>query len=257
MEETNTVQDADLILQKIPSDSGIHRNARKGTLNAPKRILEESLETDKRVIIDEVFPDEFNLKETHQRIRKNTKDLLNHGKPIISVGGDHSVSFEKIKATKEEFEDIKLVWLDSHLDVKEKVNDHISHDVLARELIEQEVFSPEEVYFVGAKRIDHDEKKFVGEKDIKVFKPNEAVEKAKEIDSEVYVSLDIDVLDDSVAPGTGYPDGVMQKQEILEILDSLKFRFGDLVEVAPCLDRENKTLETSRDLLAKMIEEAA
>jgi hypothetical protein len=53
--QVNSPSDAEVIIQKLPSDMGVHRNPRKGTLNAPEKIL-EGLEFDMSVLVEEVFP---------------------------------------------------------------------------------------------------------------------------------------------------------------------------------------------------------
>jgi len=89
-------EDAKLVVQKIPADTGIHRNPRKGTLNAPEKIL-ETFKFEREVLIDEIFPDEFDLEETQDQISKNTRELLKYGRPILSIGGDHSVSYPVLR----------------------------------------------------------------------------------------------------------------------------------------------------------------
>lgn len=242
---TTKPEDADLIIQKLPSDMGIHRNPRKGTLDAPDRILED-FESTTELMIDEVFPDEFNLEETHTRIEDNTQELAGYGKPILSIGGDHSVSYPVIKALKQVNPDMKLVWLDSHLDLKEKVDGHVSHDVVVRELLQY--FEEDEIYFLGVTRKDEDEKQFLEEHDLKVVGPEEAEETSKEIDGEVYLSVDIDVLKQELAPGTGYPDGNMSLEQVEAVMTNLDIAHADLVEVAPSLDT-GETLRSARILL--------
>jgi len=61
--KTNSTEDADLIVQKLPSDMGIHRIDRKGTLKAPEKIL-SNFEFDQTVLVDEVFPDEFDREQS-------------------------------------------------------------------------------------------------------------------------------------------------------------------------------------------------
>ncbi|MFB6116559.1 MAG: arginase family protein [Candidatus Nanosalina sp.] len=256
MTRKNSPQDAEIILQKLPSDMGIHRNPRKGTLNAPDEILDE-FSTDRRVLIEEVFPDEFSLEETHQKISRNTEDLVNHGKPLLSIGGDHSVSFQVLKALKEKFPNLKLVWLDSHLDVKEKVDEHISHDVVVRELLDHG-FSLDEIYFVGTTRIDEDEESFLEDKDPQIYRPDELEKFLREFDSgehPVYLSVDIDVLREEEAPGTGYPDGKLELEEVLDLIEKISPNHTDLVEVAPPFDQGNITVENARKILDKILEE--
>jgi len=254
MTRINSPQDADVLLQKLPSDMGIHRNPRKGTLDAPDRIL-EGFSTDREILLEEVFPDEFSLQNTQQRISENTADLMQYGKPLVSLGGDHSVSFPAVKALKEEMPDLKLVWLDAHLDLKKKVDGHVSHDVVVRELLNSG-FSLEEIYFVGTTKVDGDEKEFLEGKEPQIYRSGDIQDFIREFspgEQPVYLSLDIDVLEESHAPGTGYPDGELSPEEVRKVVDAVKPSYADLVEVAPSLDTESRTVENARDLLESII----
>lgn len=251
MTKLNSPEDAEIIIQKLPCDMGIHRNPRKGTLNAPERII-EGLELQKKFMVDEVFPDEFDLEETHSRIEANTQDLLQYGKPIISIGGDHSVSFPVLKALKEENPELKLVWLDAHLDLKEKVDNHISHDVVVRELLNHG-FSEEDIVFAGITEVDHDEKKFLETNDFQIYRPDEMEEFLKNIeDGDYYLSVDIDVLRPEVAPGTGYLDGELELEQVIEAISELRPVHADLVEVATPFDKNGKTVGVAREILSEL-----
>ena len=252
MNTVNSPQDAKIIIQKLPSDMGIHRNPRKGTLDAPDRIL-EGLEFEIDVFIDEVFPNEFDLAETHSRILENTLELAEYSKPIISIGGDHSVSYPVVKALKESNPELKLVWLDSHLDVKEKVQDHNSHDVIVRQMVEEDLFDPKEIYFVGITEIDHDEEDFLEENEFNFYRPEELDCFLQDFEGEAYLSIDIDVLRAEVAPGTGYPDGKLNLEQVLEVVRGVEPEHSDIVEVAPSLDNKGKTVEASRKILERII----
>ena len=256
MIKVNSPQDAEAIIQKLPCDMGIHRNPRKGTLNAPTKILED-FSTERKILTTEVFPDEFSLEETHERIYSETKELLGYNKNIISLGGDHSVSFPVIKALKEKFSNMKLVWLDAHLDLKDKVGENVSHDVVVRELLEQG-FSMNDVYYIGTKEIDEDEKEFLKDKNANTFGPDE-LDKFLRVfgtgEQPVYLSVDIDVLKEDQAPGTGYPDGELEVEDVLSIVEEVKPEFSDLVEVAPPLDEEEKTQENAQKILEKLLDE--
>ncbi|QKQ98922.1 hypothetical protein GKQ38_05385 [Candidatus Nanohaloarchaea archaeon] len=254
MSQVNSIDDAEALIQKLPCDMGIHRNPRKGTLDAPDKILED-LEFNEDVLIDEVFPDEFDLEHTHQRIHENTRELAGKDRPVLSVGGDHSVSFPVIKALKEENPGMKLVWLDSHLDVKEKVDGHVSHDVVVRELMDHG-FSEDEIIFVGITRIDHDEEDFLKEHDFRIYRPDQ-VDEFMELDLEgdVYLSLDIDVLKKEFAPGTGYPDGELGLEEVENIIQKVGPVHADLVEVAPSLDINGRTIDSAQALVHTLLSE--
>lgn len=253
MGKVSSPEDAEVIVQKLPCDMGIHRNPRKGTLNAPEIILEE-FEFERPVMAEEIFPDEFDLEETHRRIYENTSELIEYNRPLISLGGDHSVSYPAIKALKQHNPEMKLVWLDAHLDLKEKVGDNISHDVVVRQLIEEGLFSPEEVYFAGITEIDHDESEYLEKHDFNIYRPDEIDEFLKNFDDKAYLSIDIDVLREDMAPGTGYPDGDLKLEQVLEIVEGVDFLHADIVEVAPSLD-DGKAVNSGREILRSLISE--
>ncbi|WEL23864.1 arginase family protein [Candidatus Nanohalovita haloferacivicina] len=255
MTKVNSPEDSDIVIQKIPCDMGIHRNPRKGTLNGPEKIM-EGLDLKERFLVDEVFPEEFDLEETHRRIEKNTEELLQYDRPLISVGGDHSVSFPVIKALKEENPDLKLVWLDAHLDLKEKVDGHVSHDVVVRELLDHG-FSEDEIVFLGITEVDYDEEEFLESHDFAIYRPDEVDDfLEQELDGDYYLSVDIDVLRPEIAPGTGYRDGEMELEEVLEVIERLGPVHADLVEVAPPFDENGRTIEAARNILEKLADSA-
>jgi len=251
MTKVNAPEDAEVIFQKLYSDMGIHRNPRKGTLKASDAIL-ENYDFSREVLVDEVFPDEFSLEETQNRIEKNTRSLIDYGKPVISIGGDHSVSFPVIKALKEENPDLKLIWLDSHLDLKEKVGDHVSHDVVVRELLDTGYFEEDEIIFLGITRTDKDEKSFIEDHDLKIYGYDELEGFLEDFNGAdcLYLSIDIDVLQEKLAPGTGYPDGEMALEQVKNIIQRTKPDFADLVEVSPPLDKDQETVESARKILS-------
>ena len=247
-------EEAEAIIQKLSSDIGIHRNPRKGTLNAPSEILER-FELENKILIDEVFPDEFDLEETHERIYGNTEQLLDYRKPLVSIGGDHSVSFPVIKALKEENPGMELVWLDAHLDLKEKVGGHVSHDVVVRELLDSG-FSEDEITFVGVARVDEDEEDFLDNHDLTVYMADEVSEFLQDYESKekVYLSVDIDVLREGEAPGTGYPDGQLSIQQVGKVVEKVSPIHADLVELAPPFDEDEKTVTSARSVLSQLLQ---
>ena len=254
MVKVKSPDDSEVIIQKLPSDMGIHRNSRKGTLNASEKIL-EGLDIGKKVLVDEVFPNEFDLEETHDRMYNNAVELAQYERPIISLGGDHSVSYPVIKALKEKNPGMKLVWLDAHLDLKEKVDDYVSHDVVVRQLVEEGLFTPGEIYFVGVTCIDHDEQNFLEEHDFNIYRPDELSKFIGEYQSNdsCYLSVDIDALGEDQAPGTGYTDGQMSLEQVKKTIENLQVSHADLVEVAPSLDENRKTVNNARKILKALI----
>ena len=86
----------------------------------------------------------------------------------------------------------------------------------------------------------------------------EKLQKFLEEQKNIYVSFDIDGLDPSIAPGTGYreEDGLTEKEafDLLEqVLETGKVKAADLVEIKPKLDKEGKTVSIGKKILEKLI----
>ena len=214
----------------------------------------ENFSFDQTVLIDEVFPDEFDLENNHRRIEFNTEEMIEYDKPLLSIGGDHSVSFGVIKALKRQNPDMQLVWLDSHLDLKEKVGNHISHDVVVLELLKYG-FSDEEIWFIGTTKIDDDERDFLKNSNFNIYSPDELDKFLREFNSNeqpVYLSVDIDVLNQKQAPGTGYPDGKFSLDQVKDVIENVDPSHTDLVEVAPPFDKNGTTVENAREIIRSL-----
>ena len=248
MKTTSAPSDADILIQKVCSDLGLHRTHRKCASNAPD-VLVENAGINETAHISEVFTHSFDLSETHRRTADNTRSLLDYNKPVLSLGGDHSISFPVIKAVAKNHPDIKLVWIDSHLDFKKPVENYVSHDVVVRELVEQDIIPPENICFFGTSKIDHDEKI----PNQSMIKKNTEEVKGFCKNSKTYVSVDVDVLESLT--GTGYPDGETSVKQVKKVFRLADPSFCDLVEAAPALDNTGTTVEKTSDLLKFMASE--
>ncbi|MFB6100310.1 MAG: arginase family protein, partial [Candidatus Nanohalobium sp.] len=69
-----------------------------------------------------------------------------------------------------------------------------------------------------------------------------------------YLSVDIDMLKESEAVGTGYPDGQLSMKQVYEVIREVHPDHADLVEVAPEFDENGKTVGNARDILERLIQ---
>ncbi|MCJ7450730.1 MAG: arginase family protein [Candidatus Nanohaloarchaeota archaeon QJJ-9] len=259
---TSAPEDADLILLKCPSDIGIRNTDRKGTLEAPSRIL-EGLNFEEDVFVDEVFPDEFDLKESQSRIGKRAEGLLEFDKPIVFLGGDHSIAFPSLRRMKEKFPRLKVLWVDAHPDAKEvRLDRGVPHDAVVRELINQD-FELEDFVFLGQRESDPDEK--IVELDSFQRLTTRKLEdlSAEEIEGRiqelfggdsfpVYLSFDIDALDRKYLQGTTFPSegglSPSQAEKLVNAVSDLNLKGADLVEYSPPFSREGEVQKVRKVL---------
>ncbi|MFW9864571.1 MAG: arginase family protein [Candidatus Thorarchaeota archaeon] len=209
----------------------------------------------------EINPTEVEL--NLNTIDKFVKAIYNQNESSIPVmiGGDHFCTFPVVKVvgdqlkTKEEF---GVLVFDAHLDFYEEWDKSVySHATISHRIFDLDYVNNHNILVVGTRDIDIEEKelasvekleyinayKLIDGVDYFIDKIKAFFEKSKI--KKLYVSIDIDALDPSIAPGTGYAiPGGFSYREMWKILKETAANFNiigfDLVEVAPNLDLKNK-----------------
>lgn len=232
---------------KIPFDKGILEKEKRGASQAPKKIT-------KKGIFVEI--DAGNFETTQKNIEKAALLEYRKNKTVLGIGGDHSISYGLIKAFDKTFENKALIYFDAHPDCQDYFFPPTYENVL-RCCIEDTKILPK-ILLIGTREITSTEKKYLKEKNIKIFENIEDLVDVVYSSENIYVSIDIDVIDPKYAPGTGEPvkNGLSPEKlkEIIEILvRTKKIRGIDLVEVSPRLDENNKTVYLTTELLEKFL----
>lgn len=246
--EFGTFENSKVLLQPLPFDgtSTWGKGADKGFeafLNATDNMEIYDIETDSEVyrqgihLLDPVTGNtaEENFKNTYAR----AKELLESGKFLTFFGGEHSVSIGVIKAFYEKYPDITILQLDAHTDLRpEYLGTPYNH---ACALYDASLHT--NLIQVGIRSMDTSEKKYL--KRDKCFFMKDIYDNVQWMDksiqlmgNRVYITLDLDVFDPSILPGTGTPEpGGMQWYPMLTFLKKVfteKEVLGfDLVELAP------------------------
>ncbi|MHA1669875.1 MAG: arginase family protein [Promethearchaeota archaeon] len=228
----------------------------------------------KVVDIGDVNIDPTNIERNLKEIKDFLIALYNQKKDIIPImiGGDHFCTFPVLKTISKEFigdKNIGVLIFDAHLDLYDEWDKRIySHATVSHRIYDLDQFNKNNMLIVGTRDIDIPELKIANEKGISHFDAFLFSDLGLEILSKdivsffqnsqinsLYVSIDIDVLDPSIAPGTGYAiPGGLSYRELWQLLRSLtkhfKIRGCDLVEVSPNLDIPNKM---TSNLAAKLL----
>lgn len=186
-----------------------------------------------------------------QRIYKQTLQLINDGKFVISLGAEHTVTFGLFKAHAESYAGLGILQLDAHSDLRMSYENNIwSHAcVMARV---NELNQPPMVQ-VGIRAQCREEAELMqGSSNIHTFYAHavagnltEHIEAILECLPEyVYITIDADGFDPSVIPavGTAEPGGLLwyETLQLLKAVCTHKKVVGfDVVEVAP---KENELI---------------
>lgn len=183
-------------------------------------------------------------------ITSQTKKILDMNKIPLILGGNHLLSFYSLKA----FENMKLVVFDAHADFKESYEDEKIREMDAVDGIDynpkindatwlkhiSEVINPKNILLLGVRSCDEFEFNDL-KNNINYFTSRKIKENPDEVmrtvesftqDSNVYVSLDIDVFDPSIAPAVDMaePDGLFFR-DFQKLVQSIK---GKLVGADIC-----------------------
>jgi agmatinase len=235
---------ADAIVVGLAADGGV--SFRSGAVEGPRgiRAFSESIETysprtgrdlDDLRVIDVGDHDE---RETVQEVVDKILGAAWSGarRPLLaSIGGDHSVTPPTVAAVASRVEGLAVVGFDAHLDLREDYPG--DHACTYRRISDAGV--PCYVFGLrsGARGEWNDAPKVLAHhaRDVDV-----SVARADLVGRPVYVTIDIDVIDPSEAPGTGNPEpGGTRFSELLEAVESLAdldVVAFDVVEVSPPLD---------------------
>lgn len=237
----------------------------KGTANGPKAFLEASenmerydIETDTEVYEQGIYLADAIEGHTSpeamvNQVHKVTKDYIKRNKFVTLVGGEHSISIGTIRAFNECFDDLTVLHIDAHADLRESyAGTKYNHACAVHEASQTT-----NLVQVGIRSMDAIEKTIMDEE--KTFFAHEMVTDEYWMDKvieamtdNVFITFDLDALDPSIMPSTGTPEpGGLLWYETLEFLKQVfeeKNVVGfDLVELCP-----NPSAKSSDFLAAKL-----
>ena len=225
---------------KIPTSQGsLGKNI--GCENAPDEITSKG-------IIAKIDKDDFT--KTIKNLEEIQGDLF--------IGGDHSITYPLVKNFVKNNSNPGLIIFDAHPDCTNNFSPP-THEDFVNVLIAEKILDPKNILLIGLRKIDKIEKEFLEKNNVKHFLFNDIKNGTIDLDLEIekfsqgknlYVSVDIDVLNPTDAPGTGYIEKEgFTLNEILGIINNLKkIKRADIVEINPKKDIENKTIVAGRKI---------
>lgn len=192
-------------------------------------------------------------------IEKLAGEILADGKIPLMLGGEHLVTLGAVRAAAAKFPDLRLIHFDAHTDLRDDyLGAKLSHATVIRRV--HDILGDGKIFQFGIRSGERAEFKFASEH-TRLQKFNfvgleEAL--AGIAGAPVYLTIDLDVLDAAVFPGTGTPEagGV----SFLELLNAALcvVRAGnvvalDLVELSPPYDPSGISTATALKLLREIL----
>ena len=194
------------------------------------------------------------------------------GKRIAVIGGDHSVAFGAVKALAEQHEDMGILAIDAHADLRQSTSPYrYSHDSIMRNVVE-EIPAISKVVEVGVRDVVSEEMEFASANPkVEIFFAEELAarmfegscwqalcdEICSKLPQKVYISLDIDALKIEFCHNTNFPvPGGLNFNEVVYLIDRVvatghQIVGFDITEVVPNIDNTMDSTVATR-LLSKM-----
>lgn len=254
----------DIAITGIPFDQAVTN--RPGTRFGPEAIRRASnqhawgpywpwffdpFDTLSAVDYGDCFFDWGRKEDVARRIEHHAAEIIGAGVSMVSLGGDHFISYPLLKAHAAKYGPLALVHFDAHRDVEPDEGGRIDHGTMFNYAIRDRLIDPRRSVQLGIRTTYQGERTY-GVNIIYADRVHAATaaQVAGEIaaivgDNPAYLTFDIDFLDPAFAPGTGTPvPGGLSTHQALSIMRNLKqinFIGMDLVEVSPPYDQSDIT----------------
>lgn len=190
-----------------------------------------------------------NTAKTLDVIEKNARVIFQDNKKFLGIGGEHLVTLPAVKACKEKFDNLAIIHFDAHTDLREDyLGEKLSHASVMRRI--GEIVGFDNIRQIGIRSGLKEEFDLMK-------KYNTLVKNSSDLDvlrnKKIFLTIDVDVLDPSVLPGTGTPepDGLMYRElaEWIKFLMDFDIVGADIVELAPDYDKS----EVSTAIVSKIV----
>ncbi|NNF00692.1 MAG: agmatinase [Pyrinomonadaceae bacterium] len=257
-----------IIIQGIPYDE--KSSYLQGARQAPPLIrklfhssstnyfAENGVDTNSPYVVDK---GDFEIKEYFD-IEGITARHLEDKSRIVTLGGDHSITFPIIKAFAKTHSKIDLLHFDAHPDLYDELGgDKHSHACPFARIMEEGCVS--RLVQVGIRTLNTHQKSQAEVFGVEIHEMKDLdISKIPDFENPVYISLDMDAFDPAFAPGVSHHEpGGLTSRQVIEIVQNIRQTVigADIVEYNPKRDIQDITgalcAKMLKEFLGKMLEE--
>jgi agmatinase len=273
---TRSLKGVDIAVTGVPFDQAVSH--RSGTRLGPEGIRRASVENawgpiypwnfdpfETLAVVDygDCFFDWGKKEEFPATLEKHATDIISTGTEMVTLGGDHYISYPLLRAHAKKHGPLALVHFDAHRDMEPDSGGRIDHGTMFGYALKEGLIDPKKSVQIGIRT------SFIGETTdgLRIVYADEAhdltsAQLARIITdtvgtSKTYLTFDIDCLDPSAAPGTGtpIPGGLTYHQaaSVMRKLTPVDFVAMDMVEVSPPYDHADITSIAASALIMEYI----
>lgn len=176
-----------------------------------------------------------------EKVRGAVAGVLADRKIPVMIGGEHSITFGAVQAAREAFPGLKVLQLDAHADLRDAYQGTpFSHASVARRIAG---ICP--LVQVGIRSLSLEDAEYIAKGPVKSYSADflldqkDAVETiCRDLEGDLYLTVDLDVLDPAYMPSTGTPEpGGITWRDLTKLIrrasERCRIRGFDVVELAP------------------------
>jgi agmatinase len=198
----------------------------------------------------------YNSIDDFERIEQAVAALLAQDLRVLSLGGDHSITYPIMQAYSQKYQDLTLLQFDAHPDLYDDLDgNRLSHACPFARIMEAGL--AKRLVQVGIRTITRHQQEQAATFGVEVIEMT-MLDQVKDlhIEGPLYISLDMDCLDPAFAPGVShYEPGGLSTRELLSMIQNLDAPIvgADLVEYNPERDPQGITEMVAAKLLKELI----
>ncbi len=186
-------------------------------------------------------------------IENNVKEIYRDGKKVFGIGGEHLVTLPEIKAIAEFYDNLAIVHFDAHTDLREEyLGEPLSHSAVIRHC--GDIVGFNNIKQIGIRSGMKEEFELMK-------KYNTLIHSYPELDNllekNIFITVDLDVLDTSVMCGTGTPEaGGINFNELIgwfKYLSKFNIIGADVVELAPDYDSSGVSTAVATKVIRELL----
>ena len=198
--------------------------------------------------------------EALAQIEQALDQLLARDVRVLSLGGDHSVTYPILRAYAKKHPRLTILHLDAHPDLYDEFEgNRYSHACPFARIMEQGLAA--RLVQIGIRTMNPHQRQQAERFGVQTIEMRSGMPApALDLDGPIYVSLDLDVLDPAFAPGVSHHEpGGLTTRQVLEILHNLRGTVvgADLVEFNPARDPTGVTAAVAakfyKEIVARML----
>lgn len=194
--------------------------------------------------------------EDYFEIEDITNDNLSNASKILTLGGDHSISFPIIKALHNSYPKLDILHIDAHADLYDEFEgDPYSHACPFARIMEGGLAN--RLVQVGIRTLSDHQREQAEKFGVEIHEMKDwDLSRLPDFENPLYISLDMDAFDPSVAPGIShYEPGGYSARQVLDIIQNVSGNVigADIVEYNPTKDHHQMTAYLSAKMMKEIL----